>query len=69
MSERGKNKIGTVILFIFLNVLFLITIYKSTRFQLNSMTFLYVVSLIILDLIFYFLPYKLKKNVKKWRKF
>lgn len=65
MSERGKNKIGTVILFIFLNVLFLITIYKSTRFQLNSMTFLYVVSLIILDLIFYFLPYKLKKNVKK----
>lgn len=65
MSERGKTKIGTVILFIFLNVLFLITIYKSTRFELNSMTFLYVVSLIILDLIFYFLPYKLKKNVKK----
>lgn len=65
MSERGKSKIGTVILFVFLNVLFLITIYKSTRFQLNSMTFLYIISLIILDLIFYFLPYKLKKNVKK----
>lgn len=61
MSERGKSKIGTVILFVFLNVLFLITIYKSTRFQLNSMTFLYIISLIILDLIFYFLPYKLKK--------
>lgn len=64
MSKREKSKIGTVILFVFLNLLFLITIYKSTRFKLNSITFLYVISLIILDLIFYFLPYKLKKCKK-----
>lgn len=62
MSRKGKNKIGTIILFVFANVLFLINAYRSTRFQLNSMTLLYVVSLIILDAIFYFLPYILKTS-------
>lgn len=62
MSKNRKNKIGSVILFIFLNVLFLITIYKTTRLKLNFMTFIYMISLIIVDLIFYLLPYKLRNH-------
>lgn len=62
MSKNRKNKIGSVILFIFLNVLFLITIYKTTKLKLNFMTFIYIISLIIVDLIFYLLPYKLRNH-------
>jgi preprotein translocase subunit YajC len=59
--------ISKIILFIFINVMFLVSIYRATRFKLNSITFLYLISLIILDLVFYFLPYKLQK-VKKNKK-
>lgn len=59
MNKSVKTKITYIthiILIIALNAFFIKKAYEATGFKLSEMTFLYLITLIVLDLIFFVTP-------------
>jgi uncharacterized integral membrane protein len=66
MSEKNKNYkkfiMDKIVFIVVINIFYLINTYKATGFKLNFWTFLHIIALIVLDFLFFVLPYKLQKN-------
>ncbi|MDQ0149312.1 hypothetical protein ACFO6R_06840 [Eubacterium multiforme] len=62
-KSKKTNKIGTIISTLIINIFFLITTYRTTKFKLTLQTFIYIISLIIIDILFIW--FNKKYNIKK----